>query len=70
MPVSRKHPDELRDRAIRFALDLVEGPEKLSVNPACKRVGKQPGLIPETLRNWVARQRIDIGDAPGLMTDD
>ncbi len=39
MAAPRKYPDELRERAIRFALDLVEGPEKLSVNAACKRVG-------------------------------
>ena len=70
MPAPRKHPDELRERAIRFALDLVEGPEKLSVNAACKRVGEQLGIIPDTLRNWVQRQRIDQGDAPGLTTDE
>ena len=70
MPAPRKHPDELRERAIRFALDLVEGPEKLSVNAACKRVGEQLGIIPDTLRNWVQRQRIDTGDAPGLTTDE
>ena len=70
MPAPRKHPDELRERAIRFALDLVEGPEKLSVNAACKRVGEQLGIIPDTLRNWVQRQRVDSGDAPGLTTDE
>jgi transposase len=60
----------LRERAIRFALDLVEGPDKLSVNAACKRVGEQLGIIPDTLRNWVQRQRVDNGDAPGLTTDE
>ncbi len=70
MPAPRKHPDELRERAIRFALDLVEGPEKLSVNAACKRVGEQLGIIPDTLRNWVQRKRIDAGVAPGLTTDE
>ena len=69
MPAPRKHPDELREPAIRFSLDLVEGPEKLSVNAACKRVGGQLG-IPDTLRNWVQRQRVDTGDAPGLTTDE
>ncbi len=29
-------PRELRERGIRFALDLVEGPEQLSVNAACR----------------------------------
>ncbi len=46
MAAPRKYPDELRERAIRFALDLVEGPEKLSVNAAGKRVGEQLGIVP------------------------
>ena len=70
MPAPRKHPEELRDRAIRVALDLVEGPEKLSVNAACKRVGEQLGIIRDTLRNWVQRQRVDTGAASGLTTDE
>jgi transposase InsO family protein len=44
VPAPRKYPDELRERAIRFACDLVEGPEKLSVNAACRRVGEQLGI--------------------------
>ena len=32
---TERYPDELLERAIRFALDLVDGPEKLSVNAAC-----------------------------------
>ena len=55
VPAPRKHPEERRERAIRFALDLVEGPEKLSVNAACKRVGEQLGIVPDSLRNWVQR---------------
>lgn len=35
------YPDEGRERALRFALDLVDGPETLSVNAACKRGGEQ-----------------------------
>lgn len=54
MAAPRKHPDELRERAIRSALDLVEGPEKLGVNAACKRVGGQLVIIPDTLRNRVS----------------
>ena len=70
MAAPRKCPDELRERAIRFALDLVEGPEKLSVNAACKRVGEQLGIVPDSLRNWVQQARIDAGAAPGLTTDE
>src|SRR4028118_1822872 len=70
MAAPRKYPDELRERAIRFALDLVEAPEKLSVNAACKRVGEQLGIVPDSLRNWVQQTRIDDGNAPGPTTDE
>ena len=70
MPAPRKYPDELRERSIRFACDLVEGPEKLSVNAACRRVGEQLGIVPDSLRNWVQQARIDAGNAPGLTTDE
>ena len=70
MAAPRKYPDELRERAIRFALDLVDGPEKLSVNGACRRVGEQLGIVPDSLRNWVQQARIDTGNAPGLTTDE
>src|SRR3954447_5442808 len=69
MAAPRKYPDELRERAIRLALDLVEGPEKLSVNAACKGVGEQLGIVPDSLRNWVQQARIDAGNGPGLTTD-
>src|SRR3954469_12988940 len=70
MAAPRKYPDELRERAIRFAVDLVDGPEKLSVNAACKRVGEQLGIVPDSLRNWVQQARIDAGNAPGLSSDE
>ncbi len=70
MPALKKYPDELRERAIRFALDLVDGPEKLSVNAASKRVGEQLGIVPDSLRSWVQQARIDTGAKPGLTTDE
>ena len=70
MPALKKYPDELRERAIRFALDLVDGPEQLSVNAASKRVGEQLGIVPDSLRKWVQQARIDAGDKPGLTTDE
>ena len=68
MPAPRKYPDELRERSIRFACDLVDGPEDLSVNAACRRVGEQLGIQPDTLRNWVKQARVDA--EPGLTTDE
>jgi transposase len=62
VPAPRKYPDELRERSVRFACDLVESPEKLSVNAACRRVGEQLGIQPDTLRNWVKQARVDADD--------
>jgi transposase len=70
VPAPRKYPDELRERSIRFACDLVDGPEKLSVNAACIRVGEQLGINSDTLRNWVKQARVDAGAEPGLTTDE
>ena len=70
MAAPRKYPDELRERSIRFARDLVEGPEKLSVNAACRRVGEQLGIVPDSLRNRVPQARVDADNAPGLTTDE
>ena len=57
MAAPRKWPDVLRERAIRCAVDLVQGSEKLSVNAAGKRVGEQLGIVPDSLRNWVQQTR-------------
>ena len=70
MAAAGKYRDELRGRAIGFALDLVDGAEKLGVNAACKRVGEQLGIVPHSRRNWVQQARIDAGSAPGLTTDE
>ncbi len=64
MPAPRKYPDELRDRAIRFAQDLVDGPEQLSANAACIRVGEQLGINSEPLRNWSSRLVSTPGSSP------
>jgi transposase len=70
MAAPRKYPEEMRQRAIRFSLDLVEGPEKLSINAACRRVGEQLGINSDTLRNWVKQARVDAGKQPGVTTDE
>ena len=70
MPLPRKYTDELRERAIRFSLELVEGPKKQSSNAACRRVDDLLGIKPVTLRNWVKQARVDAGAEPGLTTDE
>ncbi len=70
MPAPKKYPDELRERAIRFARDLMGGPEGLSANAASKRVGEQLGINPDSLRNWIKQRRIDEGEQGGVSSDD
>jgi transposase len=64
MAAPRKYPDELRERAIRMAVDLRRDPATRS--GALRRVGEQLGINPETLRNWVQQAEIDQGHRPGV----
>ncbi|MEV1293536.1 transposase [Pseudonocardia sp. NPDC049635] len=40
-----------------------------SAKGACRRVGDQLCIDPETLRGWVNQAEIDDGDRPGVGTD-
>jgi transposase len=70
VPGPKKYPDELRERAIRFALDLMSGPQGLSANAASKRVGEQLGTNADSWRNWIKQHRIDEGEQVGVSSDD
>src|SRR3954465_12868003 len=68
MAAPRKYPDELRERATRMAVEARRDP---ATRPgALARIGKQLGINPETLRNWVTQAEIDAGTRPGTTTDD
>ncbi|GEA82242.1 transposase [Cellulomonas uda] len=68
MAAPRKYPDELRERAIRMAVDLRR--DRATRVGALARVGQQLGINPETLRNWVNQAEIDAGERPGTTTAD
>ena len=68
MAAPRKYPEELRERAVRMAVDLRGDPATRT--GALRRVGEHLGINPETLRNWVTQAEIDGGDRPGTTTDE
>ena len=68
MAAPRKYPDELRERAVRMALDARRDPATKS--GALARIGGQLGINPETLRNWVTQAEIDGGSRPGTSSSD
>jgi transposase len=68
MAAPRKYPEELRERAIRLAVEARRDP---SMRPgAVRRVGEQLGINPETLRGWVNQAEVDAGDRAGTTTSD
>ncbi len=68
MAAPRKYPEELRERAIRMAVDARSDPTTRS--GALRRVGEQVGIDPETLRNLVQQAEIDGGHLPGVTSDE
>jgi len=68
MVAPRKYPEELRERAIRLAVEARRDP--VSRPGACRRIGEQMGINPETLRGWVTQAEVDVGTRPGTSTSD
>ena len=70
MPAPRKYPNELRERAVRLVREARAEEAELSLNQACKRIGPQVGVSPDTLRGWCKQALVDAGELPGTTTGD
>ncbi|MGH3550382.1 MAG: IS3 family transposase [Pseudonocardiaceae bacterium] len=70
VPVPRKYPAELRERATRLVAEAREEDPSLSFNAVVERVGHRVGVNPATLRGWCKQSAIDTGKAPGTTTAD
>lgn len=57
-----KYPDELRERAIRVAVDARRDRPP---GPALERISEQLGINAETLQNWVIQAEVARGAGPG-----
>ena len=68
MPAPRKYSDEMRERARRVVREARAQEPGLSINAACKRIGPQLGIVPDTLRGWCKQADIDDGLTPGTTT--
>jgi transposase len=68
MASGKRHPEELRERAVAMVFELRA--ESGESRGSIARVGRNLGVNPETLRNWVERAEIDGGQRPGTTTDD
>jgi transposase len=68
MASRKRHPAELRERAVAMVFEL-RG-ESGGSRGSIARVGERLGINPETLRNWVERAEIDGGQRPGTTSDD
>lgn len=68
LPKGQRHPDELRERAIRMVFEHAH--EYPSQWKAIESIAEKLDIHRETLRLWVRRAEVDDGRRPGLTTDE
>jgi transposase len=55
------YPAEFRAEAVRLAR---------SSDRSVPQLARELGVSPQTLTNWIAQDRVDAGERPGLTTDE
>jgi transposase len=66
-PSQTRYPPELRERAVRLALETIA--QTGTRQGVVGRVAGQLGIGTETLRQWVKRAEVDGGRRPGVPTE-
>jgi transposase len=68
MPVPKKYPDEVRERAVRMVFEIRE--ETGQQQGAIARVADRLGVNRKTLPLWVRQAELDAGQGPGMSSVD
>jgi transposase len=68
MGKQRVYPEELKQRAARMVLEWRA--ERNRSDGGIKEVAEQLGVHAESVRNWVYKHQVDVGQRPGLTSDD
>jgi transposase len=67
-PKQNRYPQEMRDRAVRLVLEWRQARGR--PDGGLTEVGKQLGIHPESIRNWLRLQEIEGGVRDGFTADE
>jgi transposase len=68
MSTHKEYPPELRERAVAMVLEWRR--EHGRQNGGLNEVAEKLGVHPESIRGWLNRHQTDVGERPGLTTEE